>query len=796
MDLDIVAMESRWRKAWDSTDLYSYKFRSDYQSRNFYWIDTPPPTVSGKMHMGHAFSYVHQDIIARYMRMNGYTVFYPWGFDDNGLPTERFTEKTLGVRAERMPIAEFIQAAQKVSRESEIKLLNSWSRLGISADFKNYYTSVSEPSRRISQRMFLDLVKKDRAYRKEGAIIYCTTCHTAISQIEMKDATVSTDFVYIRFKTDGEDIIIATTRPEMLGSCVAVFVNPSDRRYSEFIGRSAVVPIYGNTVKIYADNSVDMEKGTGAEMVCTFGDQNDLDLWKRYNFDLKLIIGQDGRINDSGPLKGLTVNEGRKKIVELLSSSGLVVKTERIKHSINTHERCGTPVEISMGKQWFVRYLDMKDELIRAGREVTWHPDHMRIRYETWVNGLKWDWCISRQRFYGVPFPVWYCNKCGETVFADEKMLPVDPRIGNAGMKCSGCGSTDLSPETDIMDTWATSSLSPRLATEKEGLFDRLTVMDIRFQGHDIITAWAFTTIVRSLIHDNRVPWKNIYISGNVNDPYGQKMSKSKGNVSEPDEFITQFGADAIRFWSSTALPGEDIKIKEQEYVRGKRTVIKILNATKLVAMLSSDRSEIKMPSPKYPVNRWITSKLSKLSRIYNERMVNYEIARARSVLDDFFWNVFCDDYLEMIKGRVNSLMLTEPDSPEIADAMNTARYAQYTILRLYAPFMPYIAEEAYHILTGLPDESSIHGESMEDLTGISLFPEAEDEYDYLAEVISRIRAYKSSKKISLSAPLQNLEIHGKKKEIELHADMIRDVMKIGSLKVIDSQEISVSETD
>lgn len=793
MDLDIEAMESRWRKSWDSTDLYSYRNRADYQSRKFYWIDTPPPTVSGKMHMGHAFSYVHQDIIARYRRMKGYTVFYPWGFDDNGLPTERFTEKSLGIRAEKMPIGEFVAAAENVSRESEKRLLNSWSRLGISADFKNYYTTVSEPSRRISQRMFLDLVKKDRVYRKEGAIIYCTTCRTAISQIEMKDAIVSTDFVYMRFKTTEGDIIIATTRPEMLGSCVAVFVNPSDKRYSNFIGKEGIVPIYGNKVRIYADESVDMEKGTGAEMVCTFGDQNDLEIWKRYNFDLRIIIKQDGKLDDSGPLNGLAIADARKKIVELLESSGYIVKKERIKHSINTHERCGTPIEISIGKQWFVRYLDMKEDLISAGRKITWHPDHMRIRYETWVNGLKWDWCISRQRFYGVPFPVWYCNKCGETVYATESMLPVDPRLGNAGMKCTKCGSVDLQPETDIMDTWATSSLSPRLATAKDGLFDKISIMDIRFQGHDIITAWAFTTIVRSLIHDRKVPWENIYISGNVNDPYGQKMSKSKGNVSEPDEFITQFGADAIRFWSSTALPGEDIKIKEQEYVRGKRTVIKLHNATKLVVMLSSGHTGIEMPSPEYSVNRWIVSKLSKLSKSYNEHMENYQIARARSLLDDFFWNVFCDDYLEMIKGRVNSLLQSDKENREIVDAISTARYAMYTILRLYAPFMPYISDEAYHVLTGLPDSSSIHGETIEDLSGIPSYKEAEDEFDYLADVLSRIRAYKSSLKISLSAPVEKLEIRGKSQKIELHADLLRDVMKIASLDILDAEEISVS---
>ncbi|MEM0155759.1 MAG: valine--tRNA ligase [Thermoplasmataceae archaeon] len=796
MDLDIASMEAKWRKVWENSEVYSYKFREDYKKRKFYWIDTPPPTVSGKMHMGHAFSYTHQDIIARYRRMKGYTVFYPWGFDDNGLPTERFTEKTIGMRAEKMPLGEFIEAAKRVSLDSEKRLLDSFSRIGLSADFRNYYTSVSDDSKRISQRMFLDLVKKGRSYRKEGAIIYCTTCHTAISQIEMKDAEVTTDFVYIRFRTDAGPMVVATTRPEMLASCVAIFVNQADGRFSAFVGKEATVPLYGQKVRIYADDAVDMNKGTGAEMVCTFGDQNDLELWKKYNFGLRIIVRNDGRIEDSGLLNGLTVQEARKKIMGVLQSEGLVEKIERVKHSVNTHERCGTPIEISIGKQWFVRYLDMKDQLIEAGRKVKWHPDHMRIRYETWVNGLKWDWCISRQRFYGVPFPVWYCKRCGETIFANEDMLPVDPRLGYSGLRCHKCGSEDLQPETDIMDTWATSSLSPRLSTEKDGVFDMIDEMDIRFQGHDIITAWAFTTMVRSLIHDSRIPWSNIYVSGNVNDPYGQKMSKSKGNISEPEDFISQFGADAVRYWSSTALPGEDIKIKEQEYVRGKRTVIKLHNATKLVRMLSGEIGGTDFSYPIYPVNRWIISKISDVAKSVGDYLNQYEIAKARSILDDFFWNVFCDNYLEIIKGRLNSITKNNGDIREIEDTVRVARYSMYAILRLYAPFMPYIAEESYHDLSGLPEEVSIHNQSTTDLDQLEPYLDESAEFDYISEVLSRIRAFKSSMKLSLSAPLSLIILGGTRSTIEAHQDIIRDVMKIDTLNVKDSNEITVTLPD
>ncbi len=788
MDLNIPEMEEKWRKFWNDNDLYAFKYKGGDRS-DYFVIDTPPPTISGKMHMGHAFSYPHQDFIARYKRMRGFSVFYPWGFDDNGLPTERYAEKTLGIKAERMPLRDFMEACKKASDESEEELLRTWSDLGMSADFRRPYRTVSDESRKISQKMFIDLLKKGRAYREEAPTIKCPVCHTAISQIEMKDVQQNTDFVYLQFDGEnGDSVPIATTRPELLGACVAVCVNPNDERFKGMVGKNVTVPLYGHKVKVMEDAYVDPEKGTGAEMICTFGDQNDLELWKKYSLGLRNLIDDNGKMNAlSGPLEGRTVQEARSEIKKILNSKGLVRKTERIKHSVNTHERCGTPVEIGISKQWFLRYLDLKDDFLTNGAEVDWLPPYMKTRYDNWVTGLKWDWCISRQRFYGVPFPVWHCNKCGEAVLADESELPVDPRLEEKGRICNNCGSDDLTPDTDIMDTWATSSLSPRLALVPLDLMDKLYPMDIRFQGHDIISFWAFTTIVRSKIHDDVVPWKRIFISGNVYDPFGAKMSKSKGNVVEPRTVIDEYGADALRFWASTTIPGEDIKIKEQDFVRGRRTVIKIYNAAKLLMMLKGD-AEIEERPPMSSLNRWIATKYERALREATSEFEKYNVSRARASLDNFFWNTFCDNYLEIIKGLLSS----SDDDGLAKETLGVAFSIFRRTLILYAPVMPYITEEAYHMMPFSSTEKSVHLEKWPETIDGNIHADDEKEMDYIIGAIAKIRSLKTSRKLSMGAKLDSVNISGKSETLKRFENIIKGLMKIQNLNISDSEEIEV----
>ncbi len=794
MELDLPSIEEKWTKYWLENDIYRYDASVRDRSR-WFAIDTPPPTISGKMHMGHAFSYPHQDFIARYKRMSGFQVYYPWGFDDNGLPTERYTEKKLGIKGEQTDLVEFIKLCTEESNKAEAELLKNWMSLGISANFGNSIRTSSNESKRISQKMFLDLVKKNRVYREEAPTIRCPTCRTAISQIELKDQVLSADFVYLRFGTPDHHILIATTRPELIGACIAIIVNPADERYRALIGSKVRVPIYGHEVPVISDEYAQMDKGTGAEMLCTFGDQNDLALWRKYsNLGLRVIIDDRGRMNElSGDLKGLSIQEAKKVMGQKLRDAGFVEKTERIKHSVNTHERCDTPIEISISKQWSVKYLDLREGLKSTAAEVNWIPEHMRIRLDNWIEGLKWDWLISRQRFFGVPFPVWHCRKCGKPVFASEDQLPVDPRLDKVDLKCTGCGSSDLEPDTDIMDTWATSSLTPRLYLIPDRLFDFLYPMDIRFQGHDIINFWAFTTIVRSHIHDGLAPWDTIAISGNVYDPLGQKMSKSKGNIVEPQDLIKQYGADSVRYWASTTIPGDDIKVKEQDFVRGRRTLIKMSNAANLVKIITGTEKVPSNPGKlKYPVNRWILGKLNTVIEACTANMEQYQVSRARAELDNFFWNVFCDNYLEIAKS-INNRKETVA-SELLEEVALTLNYVLAQTMKMYAPVLPFITEEIYH-MHNLGTGKSIHLEHWPVPLELGISEKDVSDFDYVVSVISAIRAFKTERKLSMNTEIGGITIGGNEEIIRSNAEIIRISMNSGSITAVGSQAIEVRET-
>lgn len=793
MVLDIQSIEEKWKKYWEENDIYSYDTNVRDRSK-WFAIDTPPPTISGKMHMGHAFSYPHQDFIARYRRMRGYQVYYPWGFDDNGLPTERYTEKKLGIKGERTELREFIRLCSEESEKAEEELLQNWKDLGFSADFNNPIRTSSKESRRISQLMFLDLVKKNRVYREEAPTIRCPTCRTAISQIEMKDQILSANFVYLRFGSGENQIMIATTRPELIGACIAIVVNPEDERFRNMVGKKVRVPVYGHEVPVIADEYAIMDKGTGAEMLCTFGDQNDLALWRKYSsLGLRVIIDDRGRMNElSGDLNGMSIQEAKKTMLQKLQDGGFVEKTEKVKHSVNTHERCDTPIEISISKQWSVRYMDLKEELKRTAASVKWIPEHMKIRLDNWIEGLKWDWLISRQRFFGVPFPIWHCRNCGRPVFASEEQLPVDPRLEEIDISCSECGSSDLEPETDIMDTWATSSLTPRLYLLRDGLFEFLYPMDVRFQGHDIINFWAFTTIVRSLMHDGMAPWETIAISGNVFDPLGQKMSKSKGNIIEPASLISQYGADSVRYWASTTVQGEDIKVKEQDFVRGRKTLIKMYNAANLVKILTEGKGTGNgRPTVKHPHNRWILGKLDRVIEESTAHMEEYEVSKARSEIDNFFWNVYCDNYLEIAKALGNN----SDKVPEEMIAENAAvlKHVLLETMKMYAPVLPFITEEIYHS-SDLGNLKSVHLESWP-VPGEKEIEDSEiSDFDYIISVMGSLRSFKTSRKLPMNAPVEALSVKGRQGIIDRNRELLQISMNIGRIETGSSENIEIME--
>ncbi len=744
--------EKKWQEYWIKEGIF--KFDED-SKKEIFSIDTPPPTVSGAMHIGHAFSFTHQDIIARYKRMNNFNVFYPFGTDDNGLATERLIEKTKKVKATKMDREEFTKLClETLEKELRPEYLKDWKRIGMSCDWEIFYTTISDESRKISQKYFLDLIKKERVYQKEAPVMWCPNCATALSQVEVEDIELESFFNDIIFKVDNEDLIIATTRPELLCSCVAVFYHPKDERYIKLKGKEAKVPLFDFKVPILEDERVDMEKGTGIVMCCTFGDQTDMEWQKAFDLPIKIAFTPDGKMNNfAGNYEGLKIKEARKKIIEDMKEKKLLLNQKPIKHPVNTHERCGTEVEFMHSKQWFIKYLDLKDDFIKRGNELNWYPKHMKNRYDNWINGLQWDWCISRQRFSGVPFPVWY-DKEGKPIYAKESQLPVDPLKDLP----EGYTKEQVVPEKDIMDTWATSSLTPNLAVERykgKKIYDKLYPMSLRPQAHDIITFWLFNTVVRAHIHNNSLPFKDVMISGWALDPKGKKMSKSKGNVIHPQEIMKQYGADAMRFWASGSKLGEDVPFQEKDLVTGKKTVTKIWNASKFAIMHLEDYKEYK--NELEVMDKWILSKINKITKVCTENMDKYEYSRTKQEAENFFWNTFCDYYLEIAKDR-----LYNPEERG-KEKRKSAQFALYNVLldvlKLFAPIMPHITEEIYQLYFVDKEKcKSIHNSSWPESNFVD--EEAEKIGDVFVEILAFVRKYKSEKNMSLKEDIEKITIN------------------------------------
>ncbi len=740
---------------WKDNEIYKFDENSD---KPLYSIDTPPPTVSGKMHMGHAFGNSQQDFIARYKRMKGFNVLQPFGTDDNGLPTKLLIEKTKKVKASKMPRTEFVQLVLKTLKEDlRPRYLQDWKRLGISCDFSITYTTINEHSQRISQKSFIELYKKSREYRAEAAAMYCPKCQTAISQVECEDKEVHSHFNDIIFKTEGKDIIIATTRPELLPACVAVFVNPEDKRFTHLVEKKATVPLFNFEVPIIADERADPEKGTGIVMCCTFGDLTDTEWQKAHNLPIKEAISRHGKMTElAGKYEGMKIDEARKEIINDLKESNLLVKQEPITHTVNAHERCGTPIEFVHSKQWFIKYLDLKDDMLEWGNQMKWLPHHMKNRYDNWVKGLQWDWCISRQLPYGVPFPVWYCENCDEVILAEEKQLPIDPTENSPLVKkCPKCGHERFRPETDIINTWATSSLTPTIVKELfkgKPIYDKLISkpMDLRPQGHDIISFWLFNTVVKSQLHFNMKPWNVCFINGWMLDPKGKKMAKSKGNIIEPIHTIEKYGADALRYMAGSVKLGEDLPFPEKDVVTGKKTITKLKNASRFVFMNLEDykNEKINMQTLK-GFNKWMLIKLSNAIKESTDGFEEYQFSVGKMATNNVFWHSFCDNYLEIVKDT----LYNGTDEEKIP-----VQYVLYTTLRdinkLFAPIMPFITEYVWQ--KHFRENEGVKSIHISDWPELSLKDEdVEKKGDELIELISNVRKEKSDNKKSLKTSIK-----------------------------------------
>ena len=668
---DMQRIEGEMQRFWEENKVYQYDPKSKKET---YSIDTPPPTVSGKLHIGHIFSYTQAEMIARFKRMQGYNIFYPFGFDDNGLPTERLVESKQHVKAKDLPREEMATLCTNVASKYEAEFRNLWQSLGFSVDWDLQYETINPRTMRISQKLFLELARKGKAYCKESPVLWCTECQTSIAQAELETAEKETSFNYIPFEVEGEKLIVATTRPEFLAGVVCLLINGKDERYNKYIGKTAITPLYHEAVPILEDEEVALDKGTGIVMCATFGDTTDVSWYEKYHLPYKKLITTDGRMEESIPfIGGLRIEKARETIIERLKAEGLLIKQEKVMHTVAVHERCGKTVEILPSKQWYIDILTNKERYLKAADEINWYPQMMKNRYIAWVKNLKWDWCISRQRYFGVPIPVWYCEKCGKVMLADEDELPINP-LKTMPKKACECGCNRFKPETAVMDTWATSSISPFVNKRWQEIDERKELqipMGLRTQAHEIIRTWAFYTIVRSLYHTGKLPWKDIMISGFVLAKKGEKISKSKNNGKlEPTTLIRTHSADAMRYWAANARLGADTFFSEDELMASKRFMNKLWNASKFAKMHLEDfdgkiqlKNQDKGKFDKVeaadqqikllPSDRWIMERAKQTMNEARKLLNQYEIGLARHEIDDFFWSDFCDYYLEIAKDRL-----------------------------------------------------------------------------------------------------------------------------------------------
>ena len=814
-------VEGKWGNSWVQNKTFA--FDKTAAKEDVYSIDTPPPTVSGSLHVGHVFSYTHTDLIARYQRMTGKKVFYPIGWDDNGLPTERRVQNYFGVRCEptlpfdtnfvapnepsekQIPISRknFVELCEKLTLEDEKVFESLFQTLGLSIDWNYTYQTIDKRARTVSQRAFLRNLKRGEAYQAEAPTLWDVTFRTAVAQAELEDRERPGAFHKIGFKKqNGENVYIETTRPELLPSCVALVANPDDDRYKELFGKTVTTPLFDVEVPVVAHQLADPEKGSGIAMICTFGDLTDVIWWREFDLPTRGLIGWDGRIVAENPewlttenakqtfekIVGKTSHTAREVLVAELKATGdLVGEPKPITHAVKFFEKGDKPLEIVTTRQWYIRNggrdQELRTKLLKRGTELNWHPEYMKVRYENWVEGLNGDWLISRQRFFGVPLPLWYKLDADgnpdydQIIVPDENQLPIDPQSeAPVGFDESQRNKPNgFIGDPDVMDTWATSSLTPQIAASWEldnDLFNRVFPMDLRPQSHEIIRTWLFSTVVRSHLEENSLPWKNASISGWILDPDRKKMSKSKGNVVTPIDLLEEYGSDAVRYWAAMGRPGTDTAFDTGQMKIGKRLAIKLLNASKFSLSLNATLNNADVTQA---VDHALLNKLAQVVETATTSFDKYDYTRALEVAETFFW-AFTDDYVELVKER------TYGNQGEAA--ANSARAAlgitTHTLLKLFAPFIPFVTEEVWSWW----QKGSIHLQSWPKSSEIITDKSAGiDPLNNVTWILSEVRKVKTENKQSMKAEVKTLEIWAKAEVIEQVKDAQKDLIAAGNIK-------------
>jgi valyl-tRNA synthetase len=811
-------IDARWADRWEQDGIY--RFRDPGNRSAVFSIDTPPPTVSGSLHIGHVFSYTHTDIIARFQRMRGMNVFYPMGWDDNGLPTERRVQNYFGVRCDPglpydpdftapEPVAKkgerpvidvsrrnFVELCERLTAEDERAFEDVWRRLGLSVDWSLTYTTIGRRSQRVSQLAFLHLLRSGEAYQAEAPTLWDVGFRTAVAQAELEDRDHPGAWHRIGFhRADGGRVFIETTRPELLPACVALIAHPGDERYQPLFGQTVTTPVFGVEVPVLAHPAAERERGAGIAMCCTFGDLTDVQWWRELKLPVRTIIGRDGRILPQPPaglddpagqeayaeLAGATVQTARDRVVAMLRESGDLDSEPRpTVRPVKFYEKGDKPLEIVASRQWFIRSLGHQSVLLRRGEELDWHPAYMKTRYDDWVRGLNADWLISRQRFFGVPFPVWYpLSEAGEPEYSKpilpgEDMLPVDPssdcppgytedQRGRAG---------GFTGDPDVMDTWATSSLTPQIVCgwqEDPRRYADTFPMDLRPQGHEIIRTWLFATVLRSELESGTLPWRHVAISGWVLDPDRKKMSKSKGNALTPVGLLEQFSPDAVRYWAASGRPGTDTAFDQGEMKVGRRLATKLLNASKFVLGFAR-------PGPGTEVTEALdVAMLAALDEVIEQAtaaLEQFEYTTALERTERFFW-FFCDDYLELVKQRAYSAEGAPAQSARLA-----LRIALSALQRLFAPFLPFSAEEAWSWW----HDDSIHTQAWPAPRQAAAPPDT-GMLTAASTIIGIIRKAKTDARLSMRAPVGTVRVIAPQRQLDAVALMSGDLRAVGNVR-------------
>ncbi|MFM5883137.1 valyl-tRNA synthetase [Methanobrevibacter gottschalkii] len=793
--------EKFWEKKWEDEDIYRYIGDG---SRPRYIIDTPPPYPTGLIHLGHVLNWVYIDMNARYRRLKGHDVLFPQGWDCHGLPTEVKVEETHGIKKNDVSRAQFREYCVDLTTKNIASMKSQMKAMGFSQDWNREFITMTPEYRKRTQYSFLKMYEEGLIYQGIHPVNWCPRCETAIAFAEVEYSDNTTFLNYVNFppavddsyddivssqssgkqaSPNDEGILIATTRPELMAACVAVVIHPEDERYTHLLGKYVEVPLSHQKVKIIADEEVDPEFGTGAVMICTFGDKTDVSWVNKYDLEIIDIMDETGILTEAaGRYAGMDLPSAKKQTIEDLDAEGYLLKQEQVDQNVGQCWRCKTPIEILVKKQWFVAVRELIKKTKDAAEEMNWVPEHMKSRMVNWADSMEWDWCISRQRIFATPIPVWYCKDCGKVILPDVEDLPIDPTQDKPKHACE-CGCEEFIPEEDVLDTWMDSSISPlSIAGWPNEDYINHFPADIRPQGHDIIRTWAFYTTLRCLALTGQKPFSDIVINGMVFGEDGYKMSKSRGNVIGPEEVIEQYGADALRTWAANSVPGSDVIFDWKDIKHGYRFLRKFWNAFRFISMQIFDEevSYDEIKDDLGPLDLWILSKLNNLNKNVDKAFAEYNFADTISSIEGFFWHDFCDEYIEAVKYR----LYTDVSDESKRAAKYTLRCVVETSLKLLAPIVPFFVEEVYQYF----DNQSIHTTSWPEVIEELISEEMEVKGETTVELIDEVRRFKSASKIPLNAELSEVNVYTSNNDLtdvfNQFDDDIKGTLKINNLEI------------